>query len=311
MAEHAPADKYHFELHGGEPFLLPAQDLKRITAGIRTHGPISSSISATTNLVYTLTDELRWFIKNDLQALGTSWDNGIRFANEKQEALWRKNLKTILSDGMDMTLNVSVTRSVIGMDQQELLMFLRDTGVQRVQFERITSNGSAVNNSPLFPSNTEINEWYLKLHEASEKLNARDWFYNAALENVYAKTEKNINRAGTFCRNCEDSIFTVNANGSIAGCPNSAPSEAYGHIAEEIETLFQKPKRLDVVVSECLGNDACLACPVYTYCGGDCHRLAWEGAVCAAPKLLMMKLAGLEYQSEQKSKRFIPIKRIS
>lgn len=310
FAEHNRNDSLHFEFHGGEPFLAPPSLLHRITSQIRFHSP-NASVGATTNLTYALTDELLDFMVTKLDSLGTSWDKGIRFANDKQEQLWRDNLAKVIAAGKQVTLNVSVTRAVVEMDQEELLKFLRDTGCFRVQFERITANGNANNHLSLFPSNAEINQWYLRLHEASEKLNARNWFYNVALESVYSKFEKGVACSGTFCRNCEESIFTVNANGSIAGCPNGAAEEQYGHIDQSIEELLRSNGRLDLMVKEKTQNTSCFGCPVYAYCGGDCHRLAWDGDVCASPKQLMLKLAGLDYvQLEPKKKRFIPIARI-
>lgn len=299
-------DHTHFELHGGEPFLLPIKQLKELTAGIRTWGPVKHSIGATTNLVYKLTDELIWFIRNDLESIGTSWDPDIRFANEKQHALWQSNLKT-LTEHVDMTLNVSVSRGLIEMNVSDLLMFLRDTGCHRVQFERITTNGNARKNLALFPSNAEINDWYLRLHNASEKLGARSWFHNASLEDVYAKFENGNACSGTFCRNCEESIFTINADGSIGGCANSAPEESFGHIDQDIAELFDASGRIDNIVKERVRHEQCYVCPVAAYCGGDCHRLAWEGDVCAAPKQLMKKLAGLPMDESVAPKRIIPI----
>uniref|UniRef100_A0AAU7PFL0 Radical SAM domain-containing protein n=1 Tax=Burkholderia phage vB_BgluM-SURPRISE13 TaxID=3159457 RepID=A0AAU7PFL0_9VIRU len=303
-------DHVHFELHGGEPFLLPVKQLKELTAGIRTWGPVKHSIGATTNLVYKLTDELLWFIRNDLESIGTSWDPGIRFANAKQENLWTDNMKRVV-DVADVTLNVSVSRKLVEMNPQQLLMFLRDTGASKVQFERITQNGNALKNTNLFPTNAEINDWYLRLHNASEKLNAREWFYNAALEDVYAKFEKGNACSGTFCRDCEESIFTLNADGSIGGCANSAPEESFGHIDDDIGELFASPGRLDSIVKERVRNEQCYVCPVAAYCGGDCHRLAWEGDVCAAPRQLMKKLAGIPLDDAVlNTKRIIPIMQV-
>lgn len=304
-----PNDHVHFELHGGEPFLASVETLKRVTRAMRVWGPPAErrSIGATTNLVYKLDDELLSLIRDDLDSIGTSWDKSIRFDNEKQESLWRSNLAKVLTV-KDVVLNVSVSRAVIEMNQEELLMFLRDTGCYRVLFDRITANGNAVGHADLFPSNAEINQWYLRMHEASEKLNARSWFHNGALEDVYAKFENGNSCSGTFCRDCEERLFTLNADGTIGGCPNAAPSESFGHIDMPIEELLSSSKRVDAMVKERTRNDLCFSCPVFSYCGSDCHRLAWEGDVCASPRQLMKKLAGLPYDEEVvKRKKFIPI----
>lgn len=290
----SPHDDVHFELHGGEPFLAPVETLKEIVRSMRESGIQHMSIGATTNLVYKLKDELFDFIKNDLDAIGTSWDAGIRFANQKQEDLWRKNLTTLVQAGIPVVLNISLSRSVMEMDTDELITFIRDTGCYKVLFDRITPNGNANNHNDLFPSNAEINDWYLRMHESTERLGARKWFENAALEDIYAKFENGNPSCGTFCRDCEERNITLNADGSIGGCPNSAPEEFFGHIDMAIEELFMAPKRLDVMVSERTRNEHCFTCPVFSYCGSDCHRLAWEGDVCASPRRLMMRLAGVD-----------------
>lgn len=301
----------HFELHGGEPFLAPVEMLKRITTAIRNTRSVNSSIGATTNLTYNLTEELLEFIEYDLDSIATSWDKGIRFANPKQEDLWASNLKKVLAVKPDVVLNVSVSRAVVEMDQEELIRFLRDTGCYKVQFDRITLNGSANNHPELFPTNAEINQWYLRMHETTVKLDARKWFYNSALEDVYAKFEKGDTCSGTFCRDCEESIFTLNADGTIGGCANSAPEEVFGNIDMSMEELFGSSKRIDQIVKERTRPDACLVCPVFSYCGSDCHRLSWEGDVCASPRQLMKKLAGLDYtETNIKRKTIIPIKAI-
>jgi hypothetical protein len=45
------------------------------------------------------------------------------------------------------------------------------------------------------------------------------------------------------------------------------------------------------MIEEKSRNRACYSCPVFQYCGGDCHQLEWEGNVCGAPKTLMLHLA--------------------
>lgn len=303
-------DYTHFELHGGEPFLAPLATLKKVTQAIRIWGPTGSkrSIGATTNLVYKLTDELLAFIRDDIDFIATSWDPEIRFANEGQRQLWWDNLKKLQTVKPNVVLNVSVSKKLVQMDQEELLLFLRDTGCYKVQFDRITLNGNANLHPDLFPSNAEINKWYLDMHEASERLAARDWFRNAALEDVYAKFESGNTCSGTFCRDCEEKIFTLNVDGTIGGCANSAPEESFGHMGMSMRELFEAPKRIDAIVEERVRNDNCYTCPVSSYCGSDCHRLSWEGDVCASPRQLMKKLAGLPYDDVViKHKKFIPI----
>lgn len=303
-------DDVHFELHGGEPFLAPVETLKEIVKSIRDLKFKNYSIGATTNLVYKLKDDLFDFIMNDLDAIGTSWDAGIRFSNQKQEDLWKLNLDKIIKAGKPVVLNISVSKYVTSMDTDDLIRFIRDTGCYKVLFDRITPNGNANNHTELFPSNLEINDWYLRMHESTERLDARKWFHNAALEDVYVKFENSMTSCGTFCRDCEERNITLNADGTIGGCPNSAPEESFGNIDQTIEDLFFSAKRIDVMTKERTRNELCYSCPVFSYCGSDCHRLEWQGDVCASPRKLMMRLAGHEVNLESRHKRgniIIPI----
>lgn len=301
-----PMDRVHFELHGGEPFLAPLDQIQDVTQAVRACGLQGMSIGATSNLTYKLDDETLAFIAG-LDGFGTSWDPDIRFANDKQLKLWRRNLRTVLEHRKDVVLNVSVSRGVTQMDQEAFLMFLRDTGCYKVQFDRITPNGNASSHPEIFPTNGEINDWYLRMHAASEKLGARHWFENAALEDVYAKFENGNACSGTFCRDCEERNITLNADGTIGGCPNSAPEESFGHIDMRLEELFVAPQRVEVMASERSRNEHCYSCPVFSYCGSDCHRLAWEGDICASPRQLMKQLAGLPLDPPSKPRKIFRI----
>lgn len=306
---HFPHEEFHFELHGGEPLLLDVEKLESLVAGLRDL-EARVSVGCTSNLVFNIDDRLQSFIAS-LDSFGTSWDADLRFANSRQERLWRDNVQRLMAAGVAMTLNISLSRAVVQMPPEKITDMVRDLGFYRVMFDRITSNGSAKNHREIFPTNQEINEWYLYMHDITECANLRTQFINQALESVYVKFEKGLEMSGTFCRTCEQQLLTVNADGTIAGCPNSAPEESYGHIDDSIDQLLHHPCRLDVIAKEATPTDTCLGCEVFSYCGGDCHRLQWQGDVCAAPRQLMRKLAGLDYSRNPISaKRIIPIRGI-
>lgn len=305
----APYDSVHFELHGGEPFLAPLETLIEVVdAGKALNERFSFAVA--TNLVYKLTDDIRSFIKDRLvNGISTSWDPTIRFKNKRQEALWLDNLKTIVADGNPVTLNISLSKDVIALEIEPLLRWFNTLGITNLAFERITTHGNTQVNRMIVPTNAEMDQWYVDLHEVSERIGARTWFHNSLLEDVYVKFEKHIPNSGTFFRACEERLFTVNADGVIAGCPNAAPTKNYGHIKESIETLMASPQRLDAIVEEKTRNDGCLTCDVFSYCGSGCYQLQWEGKVCPSPKSLMMQLAGIDspYLAKSKVNKIIPI----
>ena len=87
--------------------------------------------------------------------------------------------------------------------------------------ERLTGNGNALLHPEIFPRNVDQDAWFLKMHQQSEEHGARDWFENEFLETIYDKFEKNFNKGGTFCRDCEEKLYTINADGTLSGCPNA------------------------------------------------------------------------------------------
>jgi radical SAM protein with 4Fe4S-binding SPASM domain len=286
------ADTAHCEFHGGEPFLVPVAQMRTVWEECKHLWGDQMSWGVTTNLVFKMYDEHIDFIKGPLgNRIGTSWDPKIRFANKKQYLLWHSNIKRLLAEGVTIRLFISVTKDTIAYEPITLLRWIRILGVHEVSFERLTNNGSARKFPNIFPTNVELDEWFYRMHMQSEEAGARGWFENDFLENVYRKFENGNTKCGTFCRDCEEKLFTLNADGTISGCPNAAQEQQFGNIDDDIEKLVKSPQRIINMLEERSRNKLCYVCPVFQYCGGDCHQLEWQENVCGAPKSLMIHLA--------------------
>lgn len=286
----AKDDFAHLEFHGGEPFLAPVSQMQEVYDECKDLWE-NQSWGITTNLVFKLTDEHIKFIQGPLQGrIGTSWDPDIRFANPKQYDLWRKNVTTLLELGVQIKLFVSVTSGTLKIEPIDLLEWVRDLGVQELALERLTHNGSANKHPEIFPTNIEQDAWFLKMHQQSQEHDARHWFHNEFMETIYTKFDTGQTQIGTFCRDCEEKLFTLNASGTIGGCPNGAPEEWFGTIDDPIVDLLTSPQRVNNIACERARNPACYSCDVFDVCSGDCHQLSWQGNVCGAPKSLMRHL---------------------
>jgi len=285
-----PLDTMHFEFHGGEPFLAPVSHMRIFYEETKDLWP-NASFGITSNLTFKLKDEHWDFIKGPLgNRMGTSWDPKIRFENEKQEKLWEKNVRSLIDDGVTVKLFISVTKDTVNIEPIELLKWVKDLGVQEMALERLTGNGNALLHPEIFPTNLEQDQWFLKMHEQIEEYDARHWFDNEFMETIYNKFETGFLKGGTFCRDCEEKLYTINADGTLSGCPNAAPEEQFGHINDDIKSLINSPKRIKNIACERSRDPRCYECPVFMYCGGDCHQLAWQGDICGAPKSLMKLL---------------------
>jgi len=297
----------HFEFHGGEPFLADIESLQYVYDNCQNLWP-SQSWGITTNLTFKLTQDKIDFIQGPLgNRIGTSWDPDIRFTSPKQYDLWRKNVETLVNLGVTIKLFVSVTKGTIAIEPLDLLEWVKELGVKELALERLTMNGSATDNLQIFPTNLEQDAWFLKMHYQSQQAGARTWVDNEFLETVYSKFETGFTGGGTFCRDCEEKLFTVNADGTVAGCPNSAPEAAFGTIEQEITTLLTSPQRINNIACERARDPRCYSCDVFSYCNSDCHQLEWQNDICGAPKSLMQALAGIN--TVRKSK-IIAIKEI-
>jgi radical SAM protein with 4Fe4S-binding SPASM domain len=290
-------DTLHCEFHGGEPFLAPLYQMRHVWEDCKDLFP-NMSWGATTNLVYKFDEDMIPFIRECLgNRIGTSWDPKIRFDNQKQNDLWLKNVKTLIEAGVDVKLFISVTQDTIELNPLDLLDWVKSLGIKELSFERLTGNGNANLHPEIFPSNIEQDKWFLLMHHQSEEQGCRDWFDNEFLETVYAKFETGFSKGGTFCRDCEEKLFTINADGTISGCPNSAPEFQFGNLDDTIESLINSTTRINNIACERARDPRCFSCDVFEYCGGDCHQLSWQDDICGAPKSLMRYL-----KSNQKRK---------
>jgi len=278
----------NISFHGGEPLIAPTEMLfdtwnrtKDLWGGVWW--------SVQTNLTFPLTSEKKRVLTEICgKSWGTSWDSGIRWTDTKMEELWERNVKELADDGHDITVMVSVSQTVIDMEPIDIINKMISLGVKHVNFERITSDGNAVGAEGLIPSNYDQDKWFLKMWEQSKEHQTYDKIDNMFFDSVLTEVIHNTH-AGCRCRQCEQKVLTLNANGSVAGCPNDH-TNTFGTIYDDIFDLLNSEGRMCNIIAENTKNAACYTCPVYDTCNGDCHQLAWEGDVCPAPKSLMLEL---------------------
>lgn len=282
--------------HGGEPMIAPMKDLWRFYELTKDALP-RVQYGIQTNLVYQLTDEKREFFKTvfDGAGIGTSWDANIRFGSSNplkkisDEALWAKNVRTLVDDGHDMTLMVCLSKDLIHQYQPvDVINYAIDLGFKYILFERITSDGHATINSVL-PNNRDIDAWLLKMYEQTMEFELHKYIGNMFLEEVAIAFRKNLHVSNR-CRGCEQKLITINADGTMAGCPNSATDSTWSTISASPDTFLKSEKRVEAICTEKMRHPICATCEVNDICNGDCYKLKWDGDVCSAPKSLMKKI---------------------
>lgn len=280
--------------HGGEPTLAPLEDMYTFFEQTRHEIP-QVNFGIQTNLVYRLTPQKLKFFSEVIGegGIGTSWDPKIRFGSThknlalEEEKMWEANVRTLVSEGHALTLMVSLSKYIIEeYEPIEVIKYAISLGIKYILFERITTNGNAVSNNDILPRNTDIDQWLFKMYQQTMEHQLHKHIGNMFLEEI-AHSYVNGLHVANRCRGCEQKIITINADGGLSGCPNSAAETQWGNITDGTQTFLGHKLRIGAICKEKTRNINCSTCEVSDLCHGDCYKLKWDGDICSAPKTLM------------------------
>lgn len=287
---------FHMELHGGEPFLVKLPKLREFTQGIRKIIP-NVSIGCTSNLTFPLTDDHVRFIKDDLDGqIGTSWDPHIRWTTDTERQRWETSIRRLAAVGIYPKVNVTLTKRLIAeYDPPRFIETLLRAGVRRVELERLTMDGNAICSAGcIFPDNDEQDLWFMALLEYYQLYDISQRLSILTIDNLLSRLQQNIVHVGTNCRDCEQNLVTINSNGTLATCPNSATQVNYSSIHDDPAVFLSHETRVENQVKEKTWDERCLSCGVFDLCGGDCHQLHWDSR-CGGWKRTLHKLSNRPY----------------
>lgn len=265
-------------LHGGEPLFNGLQKIKYVINALSDVKNLK--ITITTNLIYNLTDEhiqvFKSFVNMDNKPLiSTSWDYKIRFT-DKQKDLWENNVKSLIANSFNVAPIICITSYILNLSPKDLLLYFKKLGIIRLNFERLTLTGNAIQNNYLKPKNIDVDAWLYKAYLESKKLNLNVSIFDNLEEAIY-----NHNLVGCKKRNCQEEVITINPDGKIAGCPNCS-DKTYGTLEYKDEKLYK-----DLIAKEQLKENSCYICDYYKYCNGECYQLSWDETGCPGLKSII------------------------
>jgi len=246
-----------------------------------------TKFSISTNLVYPLTDKKIDFFQKYMDDMGSSYDF-LRFENKMQQELWEQNSR-ILNELVPMTLFVTLDRKMVNTDPRIVIEYAISLGYRYILFERITNDGHAKSNPDIKPNNHEQDFWLHRMYEETVKNEYYKQIGNVFLNELAEAWIYGVH-TGNRCRNCEQNLLTINADGTIAGCPNTAPVDNWGHIDQAVEELFQSRGRKEAILCETNRDPRCYECDAFDVCNGDCYKLEWQGNKCQAPQMIWQSL---------------------
>lgn len=264
-------------LHGGEPLLVPLNILKQIVEETKKVNP-NIYWSATSNLVYPLTNELldfikTYFIQSDGECLIlTSYDYGdIRFKNKDQEQLWSNNIRLLVKNNINVSCISTTTESLLNINPKDHIDYMISLGIKYINYERLCNTGRAKDNN-LIIDYDKIDNFYLESIKYIEENNLPIKIRN--IEEI-KKTIKWKFRTGCRERKCNNRVITINANGTLSSCPNSANFKIFSTYNNDISSYINSNTRLSELQKESIVNNRCLACKYFDICGGECCQLDW------------------------------------
>lgn len=264
-------------LHGGEPFLVPLDKLKYIVEETKKVNP-NIYWSATTNLVYELTDEIIDFIKKYfIQPSGeclllTSYDYGdIRFKNEDQRKLWENNVKKLIENEITVNCISTTTESLLNINPKDHIDYMHSLGIEYINYERLCNTGRAKDNG-LIIDYDKIDNFYLESIKYIDENNIP--IKIRTIEGLKQFFKWNI-RTGCRKRKCNNRTITINANGTISTCPNSANIKIFSSYDKDITDYLNNKERIIEFSKEQNLNNKCKTCQYLDICGGECCQLEW------------------------------------
>lgn len=276
-------------MHGGEPLLIPTEEIRRFYELIKPSHILERSVQ--TNLTYTLTEKKIALFKDTFRSsIGTSYDITDRFVNDKMLQLWKDNVRTCIQEKIDVSVCVVLTKQTMEMTPpRELLDMCVGLGVQYIIIERLTG-APTIKDAGIFPTPRQLDTY---LHEMFNIYRNEKYFevievpfFSSVIMNMSSAKQK----GGNFCRACETFTFTINSDGGIAGCPNDADFVRWGHIDEGYNQIIISRYRQKSITCEKIRPDACYTCEHFNVCGGDCYKLEHFTDDCYAPKKIFSQI---------------------
>lgn len=303
--ENPDLKELELSFHGGEPMLAPLKDMWEIYYYAKDLFD-NVTFRVQTNLMYELTPEKIEFLMEVCdKEFGTSWDL-MRFTKEGDQEKWIKNVKILVKAGAIMTSIVSISKELIeDCEPLHLETWMEELGFAYILYERLTPTGHALTNEWLIPRNKDIDEFYMNMYlgrikDLLEEKPLR--IRNISLSAILSSVIYNV-KAGCSGRKCTQHIVTLNANGTVGGCPNSAPYRTFGDSTESLKDLANSEARSKEMAKESIRNSECYSCDIFDICNGDCFQLKWDDTGCASPRTLMRHLK--EVKDYSLSKRLL------
>lgn len=293
IKEHVVRNKIgRAEIHivGGEPTMLGLEYFEKTVPEIRKN---LEGIDYELILVSNLLSSDILDIAKKFDKVSTSYEPDTRFFSlskkykPRLEETWRNNVHKLVSEGIDLSATVCITKGVVEIGAKNILDFLVENFIKQIHLGFYIPQGDGLfsmsSNMPKFEETAKFlcaaADWYFDTKDC----NSRDDVYLNPIESLIVSIDKNEPKEDIVCPIISGSI-DINWDGNAVTCLEEGGStnvDWSGNVfSEGLLNVTKNKKFMKRVISAKRPNQVCVECPHYEICLGGCGVLFeyWNGS---------------------------------
>ena len=282
-----PDETHSVNFVGGEVGLVNHSSLNEIVDRITDNGKLTNvEICCRSNLTFELTDEFIKFAKR-CNAFGTSYDYKARFGSQTQEDLWRKNIKILQDEGLELDCIITINKMLMTLTPSEVFDIVKGVNIYSFDLHRLfypnqmKDEDKSVYDTLLRPKNRDVDRWLLKffIEYENRKRNGENFridTFEAIRNTLYGEPDY------THFRRCQKENRTILPNGMVSQCTYTVFKPYYNLMTGETnQEVFDEFIKYEETLS-----DDCKKCPFVKACRGDCCWFPYDDTGCPGLKLI-------------------------
>lgn len=259
-------------LHGGEPTLVGCDALERIMNESRAALPFADLKFSIQSNMLDCSDDLFCLVNAYMGGIiGTSYSPYMRFTDIGEYNRWLDNLRAAVANSVKPYLIITLSKQYIDTVRPRVLLdFLISEKIWGFHFEPLTDDGFA--SERWLDIKPDCKAYDLWKTEFANLFISQQAYKQIEKSDIIGKARVFVDGGFTGCcsRNCYMSVFTINSNGTIGGCPNKSNTEVFGTLNDDFNKILNSPVRRQAIVKEKARRDECLSCDLFKYCNGGC-----------------------------------------
>lgn len=207
----------------------------------------------------------------------SSYDvGGGRFLSPRAEAKWAENVRSLLADGIRLSVSVTITRAAVKEGARAILDRLYDIGVRDIALSFCVPRGNARDRDTM-PSFHETSAFQIEGAKWLMEKTARNEAVTIYPSSQFLKKFQSGGEAYSLTCSKASGGLDINPDGQCSGCPVETGGEAFkpvGNVfSEGVDGVVNGARFRRSIVQAKIPPRACLDCEELTFCEAGCGIL--------------------------------------